>query len=197
MPDAFIYDNPDVVFMGINKIASTSSLITLGYNQKDQKKKGILGFPRYKLSYDHKRNVSFYRKMCPKHFIFAFVRNPYDRIVSYFSWGKHNNPHNFRNFEEFVKTKVSKPEFATQGDFRLQTYSIDSPKKCNFIGRFENFAEDFSKAMDMIGIEFEGMKQHRNKMKRGTYREYYTSQKLIDIVTKKFKKDIDTFGYKF
>lgn len=195
MPDAFIYDNPDVVYMGINKIASTSSLITLGFNQK-MKKKGILGFPRLKSSYDAKKNVSFYRRLLPNHFIFTFVRNPYDRMVSYFSWGKHNNPHNFITFESFVKTKVATPAFATQGDFRLQTYSIDSPEKCDFIGRFENFANDFNKAMEMIGVNFDCMKEHRNKMKRGKYRDYYT-QELIDIVTKKFKKDIDTFGYKF
>lgn len=197
MPDAFIYDNPDVVYMGINKNASTTTLITLGYNQKaNGVKEGVLGIPRRRESYDHKKRVSHYRDILPNHFIFTFVRNPYDRIVSYFSWGKFNNPHNFIDFESFVKTRLSKKDFFN-GDFKLQTFSIDDPGKCDFIGRFENFADDFDTVMKMLGIKFDGLTMHRNKMKRDEYRKYYTSSEIKDIVTEKFQKDIETFDYTF
>lgn len=198
MPDAFIYDNPDVVFMGINKIASTTILNTLGYNQNDGKmqvKKGALGLPRFKQSYNHKKNISYYRELLPSHFIFAFVRNPYDRIVSYFEWNKRHNP-SIPDFPEFLKSRIASPNFF-KGDFKLQTFSIDDPMKCDFIGRFENFSSDFNKVMKIIGIEFEGLKLWINKTKHGRYQEYYTSPDLIDIVTKKFKKDIETFNYTY
>ena len=69
-------------------------------------------------------------------------------------------------------------------------------KNCDYWIRLENFAEDFIEVQTRLNC-FETL-GHANKTRnRTSYKDYYTSQELIDIVAKKWKADIDAFGYDF
>ena len=201
MPDTLIYDDVKVIYIALNKTASTSTIHTLGYNYNDrQKKSGVLGLPVLTNTYDTKGNNSFYRKNYPNYFIFTFVRNPYDRIVSYFMWGKYNNSSNnsiWNDFDTFVKNIVSNTDYNVS-DFCLQTFTIDNISYMDFIGKFENYQDDMKILMKMLNLDFYGVKEHKNKMERERdYRKYYKSTESIEIVTTKFKRDLDVFDYKF
>ena len=67
----------------------------------------------------------------------------------------------------------------------------------DFIGRLENFEEDFNKVTDHIGIKGASL-PHRNKNKKSNieYKEYYNenSRKMME---EHFKKDIELFNYTF
>lgn len=65
----------------------------------------------------------------------------------------------------------------------------------DFVGRFENFNEDFNTVCKQIGKNNLSL-PHVKSSKRENYREYYDDL-TMKIVEQWFSKDIDKFGYRF
>lgn len=145
------------------------------------------------------------------YFKFLFVRNPWARLVSYFHGGwpanKLYKPHKKVFNEEFG---VSMP---TEDDFRDYILKITSSDGINsdrhyfvqsnnlpledmdFIGKVENFKNDFNFVCQKIGIPKE-THLHINKSTHANYTAYYNDE-TREIVAEKYAKDIEIFGYKF
>ena len=138
-------------------------------------------------------------------FRFAFVRNPWDRLVS--CWLDKIVGYNFYEFEEEEYAKMQ--DFATFVDWvatqdaqkivdphlRAQSALIDL-NFVDFIGRFENFSADFQKVMKHLGIENVEIAKKNVTKNRRPYQDYYTestSQKVAEI----YRKDIQIFNYEF
>jgi len=69
--------------------------------------------------------------------------------------------------------------------------------KPDFVGRFENFAEDARRSSTLIGTTPTEKLPHKNKtIDRLSYQEYYDNES-VDKVTEMFQKEIEFFGYKF
>ena len=142
---------------------------------------------------------------------FTCVRNPWDRLVSlYFSphreksaarktrfrdrlaqfriWPRGNVAEfNKINFREFVRNKAAQQE---QASYALEDDSIS----VNYLMRFENLEQDFSRVCAMIGIE--ARLPHANQSQREPY-QYYYDNKTRDIVRKLCQRDIELFEYEF
>ncbi len=135
------------------------------------------------------------------YFSFAFVRNPWDRVVSMYSfyrrmgypWIAHVD-----TFEQFVGDLESgaqylldihgpRPQVDFVTDFRGRQI-------VSFIGRFENIAEDFAKICDTIGVGCD--LPRRNVSERSDYTEYFTGE-LRDTVGEIYADDIAMFGYSY
>ncbi len=175
---------------------------------------------RHDLVYKH-ANVSDLKKHTSSKFFedcfkFTFVRNPYSWLVSnYFFWcrgihGCYLKHLNQENQQYFSLHRVVK-------DFNLDSMSfkdwvkwytanvcgtqlemiVDKQNKMNleFIGKLENFQEDFDIVCDKIGIPRQEL-PHENKTDHKHYTEYYDDE-TRDIVAKKYAKDIDYFEYQF
>ena len=128
-----------------------------------------------------------------EYFKFTFVRNPYDRFVSwvyYYGKKKINNLHKY-SFKELI-SKCPKFVWDTQLSFVL---SKDNKNLMNFVGKFENFQEDLNTICDKIKIPRQKL-PHKNKSKHKHYTEYYNDE-TRQIVAEKFAKDIEYFGYEF
>jgi hypothetical protein len=122
-----------------------------------------------------------------EYFKFAVIRNPWDRLVSlYFSPHKGNADFDRKKFTEVVKNekKGMQSPYVTENG-RLATDSLI---------RFESLVEDFARVCDRLGIVAE--LPHVNKSSHQPYREYY-DKKLMNLVYKLYREDIDRFGYEF
>jgi hypothetical protein len=128
------------------------------------------------------------------YFKFAFVRNPWDRVVSWYNFSmKIKNPDKDRiitgkDFLSFIL------EFQNIWGNESQN-QYEFTKCCDFIGRYENLQNDFNIICDKIGIPQQKL-PHKNKTKHKHYTEYY-DEETKQIIAEVFAKDIEYFGYKF
>jgi len=150
------------------------------------------------------------------YFKFAFVRNPWDRLVScYFDKvvGVRTKPDNvaikdgvFRCFIPYNRDfkTMEFPEFAefvcglsdneSNGHFRSQ-HTFFNHNAMDFIGRFENLTGDLEELRNKMGIK-NIKEEHLMSSKHKNYKDYYNKE-LIDMVGNRFQKDIKLFGYEF
>lgn len=130
-------------------------------------------------------------------FKFAFVRNPWDRLVSRYAHllrSKDRRRHDFisslEKFEDFLQWEI-KRDSANQ-----YPYVTDAQGKqiVDFIGHYETLAEDFAKVCARLKIQVQ--LPHANVSDHRDYRTYYTPE-TRDFVAKQFRRDIEMFGYNF
>ena len=128
------------------------------------------------------------------YFKFAFVRNPWDRVVSWYNFSmKIKNPDKDRNItgKDFLSFIL---EFQNiWGNEQQNQYNFT--ECCDFIGRFENLQDDFNTICDKIGILQQKL-PHKNKTKHKCYTEYY-DEETKQIIAEVFAKDIEYFNYEF
>ena len=144
-----------------------------------------------------------YKQNWDEYFRFTIVRNPWDRLLSFYQ----NKLHNIQiedtefsifkgciDFKKFVYAIKERDLERCDGHFKLQSqmFPLD---KIDFIGRFENLQGDFNTVCDKIGIPQQQL-PHENKTKHKHYTEYYDDE-TRQIVAEKYAKDIEYFGYKF
>lgn len=123
-----------------------------------------------------------WREMYPEssgQFSFAFVRNPWDRLISYV--------HSLR-----VRVPWDQIDLRPQVDFILNE---DRNPMVDFVGRYETLAEDFATICDTIGIETPPL-PHINRSEHNHYREYY-DEATKQAIAEKYADDIALFGYSF
>ena len=154
----------------------------------------------------HKKAFN-YKELYPKefknYFKFTFIRNPWDRVVSFYHYqikrGWDFYPFNETiPFKKFVKEWLKQmPEQTSLNTNSCYDWISDenSDLLVDFIGRFENIQEDFNIVCDKIGIQQQRL-PHKNKSQHKHYTEYYDDE-TRKIVAKKFAKDIEYFNYEF
>lgn len=127
------------------------------------------------------------------YYSFAFVRNPFDAVAS--AWV----PTEFKYFDEFVEHEIftGKEYVARWTQFGYLT-DHDGNLLVDFVGRFENLAEDFYKVVTAIEVPLMMLPKRnttQDKAHEG-YREYYspTSRAMVE---KLFKRDLEFFEYEF
>jgi Sulfotransferase family len=131
------------------------------------------------------------------YFKFAFVRNPWDLLVSFYHYIKSNHGHSrykrlakLESFEDYINYEIKRNKI-NQTNF---LYSKDKIPLVDFVGRFESLEDDFVKICSIIGID--GRLLHANKTQHETYHEYY-DETLMLRVAKHWHEDIANFGYEF
>jgi len=135
------------------------------------------------------------------YFIFGFVRNPWDRLLSWYFliYGKTEielSEHRI-NFEKIIELD----EFVGPSDpffhyNQLDFFTNDKGEMlANKLYRFENFSEDIKELFSSLDIPQQEIPTNNPTFKRDS-RDYYTD-KSIELVREKCKKDIEYFGYTF
>jgi hypothetical protein len=66
----------------------------------------------------------------------------------------------------------------------------------DFVGRFENLADDAGRIFGQIGLDGTALEHHNRSMRESDYRPYYTPE-TKDRVAELYADDIRVFGYEF
>lgn len=143
------------------------------------------------------------------YFKFTFVRNPWDRLVSSYTFlkngGLNSNDAKFFNrelsafsdFDEFVRHWLTSDNILKYHHFIPQyKFIVDRYNKfsVDYIGYFENIEQDFDYIKKIVGVDQQLEKV--NSINRNYYQDFYTAD-TIKIVAEIYKTDINIFDYKF
>jgi hypothetical protein len=131
-------------------------------------------------------------------FKFAFVRNPFDRFVSFCAFMTRMNdafardPRGVMRHILFVAPPKNHIVFQPQ---HLFVTGADGELLTDYIGRVEQMQQSYDEICERIGIPTT-LLGRANSSKRGDYRQYY-DQQLIDGVTRLYGRDLELFDYDF
>ena len=136
-----------------------------------------------------------------KYYKFAFVRNPWSRLVSCYAYdnlvtkdfqlgGKFHGI----SFKNYIHERFTNGE-AHWSCPQVDYLKIDGYLVTDFIGRCENMQADFDFVCKAVGLPQIQLPRHR-KTKHKPYQEYYDkeSEEAVRIA---FQRDIDEFEYTF
>lgn len=120
---------------------------------------------------------------------FTIVRNPYDRVMSYYFWYK--GTRRFRrgferdNFKLFVK-RLSDFQFKYITDPVTEELLVDK------IVKYENLVEGLSSIPKLSKFNFSNLPRLNVSRNNSSYYD----KELKELVYNKFRKDFELFGYK-
>lgn len=130
-------------------------------------------------------------------FKFAFVRNPFDRFISYCAFMTREGGQFEKNPQVVMRHFMDNPPwhhvlFQPQHTFVAGT---DGNLLTDYLGRVEEMQLSYDEAAKRIGIPSRPL-DRVNASSRRDYRDYY-DQALIDGVAKLYARDLEYFGYEF
>lgn len=134
------------------------------------------------------------------YFKFAFVRNPWDRVVSCYCNKVLPKNHNAfqecfdKDFDYFVNFINKQDLHLTDPHIRLQS-TLFPLNEVDFIGRFETYTQDLKYILSLFNLDHVPIDK-KNFTNRQHYSTFY-NEKTKNIIAKKYKLDIDNFDYFF
>lgn len=158
-----------------------------------------------------KYQLIYSRRTFESLFKFTFVRNPWDRLYSAYSflrrggfdeqdqrWSE-TELSRYEDFEDFVLNGLARAETQAKVHFRPQVYFLRDDRgnmPLDFVGRFERINDDLSHIAQRLEVSLE--LQHLNKTSRpkAPYEDHFTPQ-MVDIAATVYAEDIRQFEYRF
>jgi hypothetical protein len=131
-------------------------------------------------------------------FKFAFVRNPYDRFVSYCAFMSRESGEFERDPRGFMKhvIKVARPTQHLL--YRPQASTLVDEQgllAVDFLGRTETMQVSWDAICAKIGLSSSSL-DTVNTSRHKDYRQYYDDE-LRDLVGAVYRRDLELFGYDF
>ena len=141
------------------------------------------------------------------YFKFAFVRNPWDRLVSTYFFLTNGGSNEvdrewserylfrFRDFRQFVAEGLARPEIHSWVHFRPQADFILSPENAvmvDFVGRYENLQADYEAVANRLGIA-QCLVRH-NAGTHPAFEQCYSPETALEV-GRIYARDAEVFGY--
>lgn len=127
---------------------------------------------------------------------FGFVRNPWDRLVSFYSYimarpdhHRHRRVSRLGSFEAYVDYEIRRGKIS-QADMLADRAGEQA---MDFVGRFERLEADFEEVKARLGLE--GDLTWMNRSEHEPFQHYYTPE-LAERVERAWPEDV-AFGYTF
>lgn len=131
-------------------------------------------------------------------FKFAFVRNPFDRFVSFCAFMMRENGAFERDPKGVMRHLLFRAPPMRHILFQPQYFFVtdhDGQLLSDRIGRVEEMQQSYDEICGKIGIPTQRLEK-ANSSRRGDYRQYY-DQELIDGLARLYGRDLELFGYDF
>jgi|SRR6056300_696195 len=194
----FLKENKSI-YLGLHRVASKSiQRNLLEYtDEENQDHQNIVNYEQAESKYG--------KPALNKNFVFSFVRNPWDRMVSIFFNIAQTNPqllyaHNARTFEDFVNETTQNRVGALHDFCHSQSSQLKNKfgemKMVDYIGRYESLVRDYNTVCKTISIEHIKKIPKLSKSNHFYYDNYY-NEDLKNKVGKFFEDDVDEFKYSF
>jgi len=157
-----------------------------------------------------------------KYFKFCFVRNPWDRILSYYRWRlmpqaiwvpaaeKQKAQESFKAWLHYTKDRRNNAQSLDLSNIveknflcailpQYESITIADRLLVDFIGRYENLQADYDKICDTISAPRQRLRHFLPSQTQGRSEHYshFYDKETINFVGDLYKKDIEFFGYSF
>lgn len=191
-----LFDPPGCVFIRIRKTGSTSVIRGL-FGDKSKARR---------VSSDGTWHPDF--DGC---FVFAFVRNPFARLISCLRMFRDYKVRTTeeQRFRELLTLDtlmdvIEDDRISIHGDdymakLRLHAVPMTHPSFCidraEYIGRFENFEQDYREVAQQLGVRV-GSVPHERKSAPMDYRPWFSNEQRRRA-ERLLAADLDRFGYRF
>ncbi len=133
-----------------------------------------------------------------QYFKFAFVRNPFDRFVSYCAFMTRGNGAFERDPRAVMRQVMFKVRPVQHILFRPQYQQLvdaDGSLLADFVGRVERMQPDYEKICARLALPTATLGRV-NSSRHGDYRQYY-DEELRAGVADFYRRDLDLFKYAF
>jgi hypothetical protein len=149
-----------------------------------------------------------------RYFSFAFVRNPWERLVSWYAMIVHRAQtesqslnrfwryvlDHARTFDEFLygcTDTIEDVDGRKSILYNQLDYISDEAGTVivDFVGRYERFNQDAGVVLQKLGLGPAPL-PHENQSDHRDYRSYYTDD-TRRLVAERYARDIEHFGYRF
>ncbi len=215
-PEYFVVDEKKFIYIPVPKVACTSIKVSLFGGQIHASNGNNSMDIHHETAKLVKYSLDPFQK---KYYKVAFVRNPFKRIVSCYEDKvktkiQHNGRYHFSSkynnvlikkifgnhfnhkmsFMQFVQLVSKIPDWLSDAHFKSQHSILFAKKNCDpdFIGKIENLTRDWP----VIANKYNFAKlPHSNKTSTNNWIHYYSNKKAIELVAKRYQKDIVKFGY--
>jgi hypothetical protein len=148
------------------------------------------GIPKHEPIHTIKERLLGIGENYDSYFRFAFVRNPYDRVVSQYFYTKQQ-----RGYEDSFDQWVAEKYGSTCTEMSQVEFLSDETGLCmDFLCRYEKLISDLKFICLILDIPYKNY--HLRKTEHGHYRDYYSpeSKRIIDDW---YKEDLIAFNYSF
>jgi len=189
----------DLIFIHLTKTGGESALSALGSNQKRHNPVSAIIDVNFREKYA--KQLKFYEVLSnynwerylerilnnwnkPK---ITFVRNPWDRLVSEFSYNKNKNIEP-REFDEVIYSLLQ----CTEDIWKWSQYKWLVHEGKNYADKVYKLETDIMEFEEDFNVEY----PHLNQSSREPYQNYYNerTKKVVELI---FADDIKEFGYEF
>ncbi len=180
------FGDENVLFIHIPKCGGNTVMDYFNYREESN--------PRVHWTADHYINDNPSKfKQC---FVFTFVRNIYQQIVSMYKYSKLNYEiTNKLSFEEFVFSEnqdANKLKHILKQ--KMYIYDKKLTNRTDYIGDINNAQHHLKKICTLIDKPFVETIPHSNRTRQDDYKSYL-NDKTIDKIKQYYADDIEYFGY--
>jgi len=133
-----------------------------------------------------------------RYFKFAFVRNPWERLVSEYEFllarpahGRHARVKKLDSFKRFIQMQIPRND-AYQINMLCDKHGT---LLMDFVGKLENLDSDWQTVCERIGMPYQSL-QRKNATCHRQYQEYYDSESK-ELVSRHWSREIELFEYTF
>jgi hypothetical protein len=132
------------------------------------------------------------------YFKFAFVRNPWERFVSYAAFMHRQDGAFAADPQRTMARVLADPAHRAKIVFRPQhEFICDEARRVmvDFVGRHETMQASYDAICARVGLPTQAL-ERVNASTHGAWRDYYT-EALKARIAEIYARDIDIFGYRF